>query len=115
MSILIFVFITASRVFEDYCGIEPIRYPEEETETRPPPLLSDEVLMQLYDDNSAALGGQCSQFCLTLHTVTSVRTYSPSKEGGEYILVDGPTCRWTMLFICIISIRLKSNNNNNIP
>lgn len=49
---------TASTIFEDYCGIEPIRYPEEETETRPPPEVSEEVLMDLYADNSAVLGGE---------------------------------------------------------
>ncbi|XP_018016939.1 neurexin-4 isoform X2 [Hyalella azteca] len=48
---------STGKIFEDYCGIEPIRHPEEETETRPPPLLSEEVLMELYDDNSALLGG----------------------------------------------------------
>ncbi|MPC52258.1 Neurexin-4 [Portunus trituberculatus] len=46
----------ASSVFEDYCGIEPIRYPEEEAETRRPPVVSEEVLMGLYSDNSAVLG-----------------------------------------------------------
>lgn len=51
-------FPPAGKIFEDYCGIEPIRHPEEETETRPPPILSDQVLMRLYDDNSALLGGQ---------------------------------------------------------
>ena len=47
----------ASTIFEDYCGIEPIRYPEEETETRPPPEISEDVLMELYSDSSAVLGG----------------------------------------------------------
>ncbi|XP_042220113.1 neurexin-4-like isoform X3 [Homarus americanus] len=47
---------STSTIFEDYCGIEPIRYPEEETETRPPPEVSEEVLMEMYSDNSAVLG-----------------------------------------------------------
>ena len=50
-------FILASQIIEDYCGIEPIRHPEEETEVRPPPPVDEEVLMELYNDNAAVLGG----------------------------------------------------------
>ncbi|KAK7023362.1 Coagulation factor 5/8 C-terminal domain, discoidin domain [Halocaridina rubra] len=44
-------------IFEDYCWIKPIRYPEEETESRPPLEILEDILMELYLDNSAVLGG----------------------------------------------------------
>ena len=49
----------AAKIHEDYCGIEPVRHPEEEQETRPPPEVDEDIVSSLYNDiNFAVLGGQ---------------------------------------------------------
>ncbi|CAL4134048.1 unnamed protein product, partial [Meganyctiphanes norvegica] len=48
---------SSSQMLEDYCGIEAIRHPEEETEVRPDPPIDEEILMEMYNDNAAVLGG----------------------------------------------------------
>ena len=46
-------------IHEDYCGIEPVRHPEEQTETRPPPEVDEDIVSSLYNDiNAAVLGGE---------------------------------------------------------
>ena len=49
----------AAKIHEDYCGIEPVRHPEEEQEVRPPPEVDESIVSSLYNDfNFAILAGQ---------------------------------------------------------
>ncbi|XP_071513054.1 neurexin-4 isoform X2 [Panulirus ornatus] len=75
---------STSTVFEDYCGIEPIRYPEEEAETRPPPEVSEEVLMGLYSDNSAVLGGLLGIIFLALLCMGFLIGRYMARHKGDY-------------------------------
>ncbi|XP_045603868.1 neurexin-4 [Procambarus clarkii] len=75
---------STSTIFEDYCGIEPIRYPEEETETRPPPEVSEEVLMELYADNSAVLGGVLGIIFLALLCMGFLIGRYMARHKGDY-------------------------------
>ncbi|XP_069969361.1 neurexin-4 isoform X3 [Penaeus vannamei] len=75
---------STSTIFEDYCGIEPIRYPEEETETRPPPEVSEEVLMDLYADNSAVLGGVLAIIFIALLCMGFLIGRYMARHKGDY-------------------------------
>ncbi|XP_045134698.1 neurexin-4-like isoform X1 [Portunus trituberculatus] len=75
---------STSSVFEDYCGIEPIRYPEEEAETRRPPVVSEEVLMGLYSDNSAVLGGVLGIIFLALLCMGFLIGRYMARHKGDY-------------------------------
>ncbi|KAK4300982.1 hypothetical protein Pmani_026854 [Petrolisthes manimaculis] len=75
---------STSTIFEDYCGIEPIRYPEEEAETRPPPEVSEEVLMELYSDNSAILGGVLGIIFLALLCMGFLIGRYLARHKGDY-------------------------------
>ncbi|XP_050739952.1 neurexin-4-like isoform X2 [Eriocheir sinensis] len=75
---------STSTIFEDYCGIEPIRYPEEEAETRPPPEVSEEVLMELYSDNSAVLGGVLGVIFLALLCMGFLIGRYMARHKGDY-------------------------------
>jgi hypothetical protein len=44
---------------EDYCGVEPVTHPPDVIETRPPPVVDEDKLRQIYQrTDSAILGGK---------------------------------------------------------
>ena len=47
-----------SSVIEDYCGIEPIRHPEELIEKRADPEVDQKILANLYKNTSTVLAGK---------------------------------------------------------
>lgn len=75
---------SSSQVLEDYCGIEPIRHPEEETEVRPPPPIDEEVLMELYNDNSAVLGGVLAIIFFALLVMGFLIGRYMARHKGDY-------------------------------
>ncbi|XP_068245600.1 neurexin-4 isoform X1 [Palaemon carinicauda] len=75
---------STSTIFEDYCGIEPIRYPEEETETRPPPEISEDVLLEMYSDNSAVLGGILAILFIALLCMGFLIGRYMARHKGDY-------------------------------
>jgi hypothetical protein len=60
-----FVCSFAEPLTEDYCGVEPVTHPPDVIETRPPPVVDEDKLRQIYQrTDSAILGGEIvSIFC----------------------------------------------------
>lgn len=49
---------------EDYCGVEPVTHPPDIIETRPPPVVDEDKLRQIYQrTDSAILGGKIVSAC----------------------------------------------------
>jgi hypothetical protein len=49
----------AEPLTEDYCGVEPVTHPPDIIETRPPPVVDEDKLRQIYQrTDSAILGGK---------------------------------------------------------
>lgn len=49
----------AEPLTEDYCGVEPVTHPPDVIETRPPPVVDEDKLRQIYQrTDSAILGGK---------------------------------------------------------
>ncbi|XP_076061076.1 neurexin-4 isoform X2 [Oratosquilla oratoria] len=76
---------SSGNIYEDACGIEAIRYPEEEIETRPPPRVSEEVLMQLYSDSSQVLGGVLAIIFIALICMGFLIGRYIARHKGDYL------------------------------
>ncbi|KAL7638819.1 UNVERIFIED_CONTAM: hypothetical protein RMT77_010353 [Armadillidium vulgare] len=76
---------TSTTTLEDYCGIEPFRYPEEETETRPPLNISDSIRKELYPvDTTAILGGILIFLFLALLLMGCLIGRYVARHKGDY-------------------------------
>lgn len=51
------MFVAATPLNEDFCGVEPVTHPPDIIETRPPPLLDEELLRRAYDQTDSAILG----------------------------------------------------------
>jgi hypothetical protein len=58
-SFIHFTYSFTEPLTEDYCGVEPVTHPPDVIETRPPPVVDEDKLRQIYQrTDSAILGGK---------------------------------------------------------
>jgi hypothetical protein len=56
---ILYSYSFAEPLTEDYCGVEPVTHPPDVIETRPPPVVDEDKLRQIYQrTDSAILGGK---------------------------------------------------------
>ncbi|XP_043205500.1 neurexin-4-like [Amphibalanus amphitrite] len=73
-------------IHEDYCGIEPVRHPEEQTETRPPPEVDEDIVSSLYNDiNAAVLGGVLAVVLIALIIMGVLIARYANRHKGDYL------------------------------
>lgn len=71
---------------EDYCGVEPVTHPPDIVETRPPPVVDDEKLRQIYQrTDSAILGGILAIIFLALVIMAILIGRYLARHKGEYL------------------------------
>ncbi|XP_043229455.1 neurexin-4-like [Amphibalanus amphitrite] len=77
---------SSPKIHEDYCGIEPVRHPEEEQEQRPPPEVDEDIVSSLYNDiNFAVLGGILAALLLLALLITIMVVRRLSRRKGDYM------------------------------
>lgn len=54
---LLLYMILAPELHEDFCGVEPVTHPPDEIETRPPPIVDEDILRRAYDQTDSAILG----------------------------------------------------------
>nr|CAD7425131.1 unnamed protein product [Timema monikensis] len=71
---------------EDFCGVEPVTHPPNMVETRPPPLVDEEKLRQIYNrTDSAILGGVLAVIFLALVIMAILIGRYLARHKGEYL------------------------------
>ncbi|CAG2055774.1 unnamed protein product, partial [Timema podura] len=71
---------------EDFCGVEPVTHPPNMVETRPPPLVDEAKLRQIYNrTDSAILGGVLAVIFLALLIMAILIGRYLARHKGEYL------------------------------
>lgn len=71
---------------EDYCGVEPVTHPPDVIETRPPPVVDEDKLRQIYQrTDSAILGGILAIIFLALVIMAILIGRYLARHKGEYL------------------------------
>nr|CAD7572109.1 unnamed protein product [Timema californicum] len=71
---------------EDFCGVEPVTHPPNMVETRPPPLVDEDKLRQIYNrTDSAILGGVLAVIFLALVIMAILIGRYLARHKGEYL------------------------------
>lgn len=81
-------YVTGNRrsIHEDFCGVEPQRLAEEDTESRPPPEVDEAIIRSLYNRvDSALIGGIVSVLLLVLILVVLLLCRYTSRHKGDYL------------------------------
>ncbi|XP_037092008.1 neurexin-4-like [Pollicipes pollicipes] len=77
---------SSPKIHEDYCGIQPLRHPEEVPEQRPLPEVDESIVSSLYNDiNFAVLAGVLCALLLAVLLVALLLTRRASRLKGNYL------------------------------
>ncbi|XP_037077465.1 LOW QUALITY PROTEIN: neurexin-4-like [Pollicipes pollicipes] len=77
---------SSPKIHEDYCGIEPVRHPEEVTETRPPPEVDEDIVSSLYNElDAAVLGGVLAVVLIAIIVMAILIARYTSRHKGDYL------------------------------
>nr|UEK51597.1 neurexin IV-like protein [Parasacculina yatsui] len=81
-------YVTGNRdsIHEDFCGVEPQRLAEEDTESRPPPEVDEAIIRSLYNHvDSAMIGGVVSVLLLVVILAVILLCHYTARHKGDYL------------------------------
>lgn len=89
---------------EDYCGVEPVTHPPDIIETRPPPIVDEDKLRQIYQrTDSAILGGKIVSACYRMLFVQNILKYCALTHPYLGVtVVRGFLCKHFIILCCVL-------------